>query len=115
MYCPQCKPVKFLDIPDERPHNKYKVPQCSVCNGIMKPHCMLFDEQYDNDLYRTDEVRTFIEGKCEGLIVIGTALETGFAKSIVQEAIHKLIPIVEINLESCITKGNLARLLLPSE
>ena len=71
----------------------------------MKPHTMLFDEMYSQKWYRSDEINEFLE-IMDGLIVIGTALQTGKAALIVREAQHKnTVPIVEVNLESCIKSG----------
>jgi 3-dehydroquinate dehydratase len=44
-----------------------------------------------------------MENKMDGLIVVGTALQTSLARVIVNNAIQKIeIPVVEVNLETCI-------------
>jgi NAD-dependent SIR2 family protein deacetylase len=71
----------------------------------MKPHCMFFDEVYSEHYYRKKTVERYLED-CDALIVVGTALATSFAKKIVQDCINREdIPVVEINLESCIDRG----------
>ena len=45
----------------------------------MKPHCMFFDEVYNEPYYRKDTVMSFVE-QSDCLVVIGTALETNLAK-----------------------------------
>ena len=54
--------------------------------------------------------------KCDGLIVVGTALATNFAKKIVLECIKKeTVPIVEVNLEANIVNGYTINLFQKSE
>ena len=71
----------------------------------MKPHSMFFDESYSEHYYRKDTVMDFVnESDC--LVVVGTALATTMAKNIVAILLNKEIPVIEINLESAIDKGN---------
>ena len=54
--------------------------------------------------------------KCDGLIVIGTALQTAFAKQMISSMILKdTVPVVEINLEQNIKSGFCISLLEKSE
>jgi len=77
---------------------------------------MGFDEQYNEEFYRYDTVRSFVDNKCDGLIVIGTALETGLASSIVKKIVKKVeIPVVEVNLMSCIKEGKVFKVMQKSE
>ena len=71
----------------------------------MKPHCMFFDEAYKEKYYRSDTVINFVEN-CDGLIVVGTALATGLAQRTVNECLYKGVPVVEVNIESSINRGN---------
>lgn len=71
----------------------------------MKPHCMFFDESYSEHYYRKDSVDRFQE-QSDCLIVVGTALATNFAKRIVAQHLEKELPVIEINLESVINRGN---------
>ena len=58
------------------------VPKCQECGESMKPHCMFFDEAYSERFYRSDTVKEYIKD-ADCLLIIGTALETSFAKRIV--------------------------------
>ena len=80
----------------------------------MKPHSMFFDECYSEHYYRFDTVNDFVE-ESDCLIVVGTALATSFASSIVNEFRYRNLPIIEINLESAINKGNNIQVLQGSE
>ena len=80
----------------------------------MKPHCMFFDEQYNERFYRYDTVKEFCaEADC--LIVVGTALATGFASSIVRGFLIRELPVIEVNLESSINRGFNIQVLQKSE
>ena len=80
----------------------------------MKPHCMFFDETYSEHFYRKDTVDSFLE-QSDCLIVVGTALATGFAKKIVVQHLDKEIPVIEVNLETSIDRGNNLQVLEKSE
>jgi len=44
--------------------------------------------------------------KCDGLIVVGTALQTSFASSIINELERRdNVPMIEVNLEANIKDG----------
>eukprot|EP00347_Sterkiella_histriomuscorum_P014466 403360761 len=89
--------------PDER---KNKVPICYQCGGVMKSTTMLFDETYSEKWYRSETVSSFLQDKLDGLIVVGTALQTNFASHIVMKTLAKQnIPVIEVNTEPCITTG----------
>jgi NAD-dependent SIR2 family protein deacetylase len=71
----------------------------------MKPHCMFFDESYSEHYYRRETVMDFVE-KSDCLLVIGTALMTALANKIVDNFLDKQLPVIEINVESAINRGN---------
>lgn len=71
----------------------------------MKPHCMFFDESYNEHYYRRDTVYAQLE-KADCLIVVGTALQTNLAVNIVSDFLHRELPVIEVNLESAITRGH---------
>lgn len=81
------------------------VPKCEVCGKVMKPHCMFFDEYYSEKYYRKETVDEYIE-EADVCIVVGTALQTGFARKIVNNFLKKELPVIEINLETAIDQGN---------
>ena len=85
-------------------YNYCLVPKCSQCGQAMKPHCMFFDEYYNEHFWRQDTVNSFLE-QTDCLIVVGTALATNFAETIVVECLEKEIPVIEINLETSIDCG----------
>ena len=80
----------------------------------MKPHCMFFDETYSEHYYRKETVKSFVnESDC--LTVVGTALATNLAKQIVCTFLDKELPVIEVNIESAINRGNNLQLLGKSE
>ncbi|TNV72520.1 hypothetical protein FGO68_gene9628 [Halteria grandinella] len=101
----------FMKCPDNE-----EMPLCKECGKPMKPHAMFFDEQYSEELYKSETVRNFVENKMDALIVVGTALQTSYAKMIVNKALLKLeIPVIEVNIESCIPAGFRILVSEPSE
>jgi len=80
------------------------VPKCPRCSAPMKPHAMFFDEGYCEKLYRSQSVTSRL-GEIDSLIVVGTSLQTGLARHIVDKAISNKLPTIELNYELCIEKG----------
>ena len=102
---PHSAPLKPEDV----------TPKCKTCASPMKPHCMFFDETYSEQWYRSETVKGYLE-KTDCLIVVGTALQTSLAKFIVNSCINKgNVPVIEVNLESCIPKGYRILIQEPSE
>lgn len=86
------------------------VPTCPRCMGVARPHTLFFDESYEQEYYRKDTILNEIQtGDC--LIVIGTALETNLAATIVAQAITNKKLIIEINPQPCIKNGNVRHLI----
>jgi len=86
------------------------VPECPKCKGVARPHTLFFDESYEQEYYRKDTVLNEIQtGDC--LIVIGTALETNLAATIVAQAITNKKLVIEINPQPCIKNGNVRHLI----
>ena len=83
---------------------KTLVPSCNECGKIMKPHCMFFDEAYNEHYYRYDTILDFCND-ADCLVVIGTALATTGANNIVKSFIVREQPVIEVNLESAIKRG----------
>ena len=75
---------------------------------------MFFDECYSEHYYRINTVNDFVE-ESDCLIVVGTALATNLALQIVNIFRYRGLPIIEINLESAINKGNNIQVLQGSE
>jgi len=73
------------------------VPKCTVCEKNMAPHSMFFDESYNEHFYRKDTIEDFYKD-CDAMIVVGTALETNFARKMVIETLEREVPVIEMNL-----------------
>ena len=92
---------KLDDVKDIKNH----VPKCSECGKNMKPHSMFFDEAYSEHYYRKETITEFYT-ECDVLIVVGTALETNFAKKMVVETLAREVPVIEVNMEPCVPVGH---------
>lgn len=79
-----------------------------------RPHTLLFDENYDDQFYRTNTVTNFSRD-CDCLVVVGTALETSMAARIVCEAIRRKAVVIEINPDPCIAADGVLQLKGTSE
>lgn len=105
---------KLSEVTDKKNH----VPRCTYpgCNAVMKPHCMFFDEMYSEHYYRKDTVDAFVKD-ADCCIVVGTALQTNFAKKIVEACLDKEEDaiVIEINLEQILKDGNVAYIQEKSE
>lgn len=75
---------------------------------------MFFDESYNEHYYRKETIDAFRED-CDALIVIGTALETTFAKTICVEHLKEEKLLIEINPNPCINVGHTYTLIGYSE
>ena len=77
---------------------------------------MCFDETYSEEFYQSQSVGNYLRDKCDGLVVVGTALQTSYAKRIITSLIVRdTVPIVEVNLEANIEHGYVVGLLAKSE
>ena len=77
---------------------------------------MFFDESYSEQWYRSASVQRYCDEEMDALIVVGTALQTALAHQIVMKALRKdTIPVIEVNLESCIPQGFRVLVKEPSE
>ena len=90
------------------------MPKCERCGSVMKPYVLLWDEQINEDQYRTDSVRNFTK-IADCLIVVGTGMETEKGQRIVNSLLRRDIPVIEINTESVIKKGNNIQLKMKPE
>jgi len=82
----------------------------------MKPHCMFFDESYSEELYQSETIQAFMDTKMDAMIVIGTALQTGIAKRLVEQALSRQdVPVIEINTAPCIDVGFVVQVVGKSE
>lgn len=91
------------------------VPVCKDCGENMKPHCMFFDERYTEEYYTSDTVQYFAKDM-DALVVVGTALQTNLAARLASDALDRDdVPVIEVNLESCLDVGYLLRVKEKSE
>ena len=67
---------------------------------------MFFDETYSEHYYRKTSVSRFVDYHCDVLVVVGTALATNLAKKIVCTLLDQELPVIEVNMESSIERGN---------
>lgn len=81
---------------------------------IHRPHTLFFDESYKEEYYRGESLLKEIESM-DCLLVIGTQLETNLASGIVAQAIKLGSLIVEVNLQPCISYGNVRHLIGKAE
>ena len=93
------------EVGAEESKNKTLVPKCEVCGSDMKTHTMFFDECYSERYYRSESIKSFYND-ADVLIVVGTALVTNLASRSVYNMLAKEKPVIEINIETAIDKGN---------
>ncbi|CAD8059739.1 unnamed protein product [Paramecium sonneborni] len=94
--------MTVYDIPN---FEQNEIPKCPICGAKARPHLLLLDEEILDENCRITEIQDQYS-KCDTIIVIGTALQTHFAKTIVCEFIKKKATIIEINPEPLIEVGN---------
>ena len=75
---------------------------------------MFFDECYNEMYYRDQSVKGVLKD-ADCLIVVGTALATGFAKRIVNDMLEKEAPVIEVNLETAIGRGHNIQVIAKAE
>ena len=105
---------KELTLANGLKQNFCFLPHCESCGSPMKPNVMYFDESYSEHYYRTQTIQRFVN-ETDCMIVIGTALETSKAKALVVDTLAAEIPIIEINMESAINRGNNLQILGKAE
>ena len=81
------------------------IPMCPACEGLARPHILLFDESYEEKWYKSDTAsRAAEEADC--LLVLGTQLKTGLASRAVKSACRRPNTVViEVNVEPVIEYG----------
>ena len=82
-----------------------KVPVCPVCQDRLRPHIMFFDEFYTEKYNESESVKKYCV-ESDVLVVIGTALQTGLARMIVESFLERQEEIIEINTECIIQQPN---------
>ncbi len=74
--------------------NEEKIPTCPVCNNILKPDVVLFEEQLPLDAWN----QAFrLSSECEVMFVIGTSLNVSPANTLPYYAVKNHAVLIEIN------------------
>ncbi len=74
--------------------NEEKIPICLVCNNILKPDVVLFEEQLPQDAW-SQAVQ--LSSECDVMFVIGTSLNVSPANTLPYHAVKNHAVLVEIN------------------
>ncbi|CAD8144857.1 unnamed protein product [Paramecium octaurelia] len=103
--------MTVYDIPDLELN---EIPKCPICGSKGRPHLLLLDDEILDENCRITEIQE-LSKKYDTIIVIGSTLQTHFAKTMVCEFIKKKATIIEINPEPVIEVGNTFWLIGKSE
>ena len=78
---------------------------CPACQGLARPHILLFDENYSEKFYKSESAVQFAsEADC--VLVLGTQLKTGLANRVVSQACRRPgTLVIEVNPEPVLTYG----------
>jgi NAD-dependent deacetylase len=72
---------------------------CPVCGGMSRPHVLLWDEYYDEELYRAVSALEAADNAAV-LIVVGTTGSTNLPNQIVDRFMRRGGLMIDINIES---------------
>lgn len=86
------------------------IPCCPACGALARPNVLLFGENYNEELYRSESALRAIE-ECDCMIVMGTQLHCALPAEAVRQSAKLGKLIIEINIEPVIKYGNV--LVLP--
>ncbi len=75
-------------------YNEEKIPICTVCNNILKPDVVLFEEQLPQDAW-SQAVR--LSSECDVMFVVGTSLNVSPANILPYHAAKNHAVLIEIN------------------
>jgi NAD-dependent deacetylase len=95
MFCITCgkrEQYDYLNFFDN--FNEEKIPICLVCNNILKPDVVLFEEQLPQEAW-SQAVQ--LSSECDVMFVIGTSLNVSPANTLPYHAIKNHAVLVEIN------------------
>lgn len=85
---------KLTDIPKNA-----KFPEdltCPDCGCMMRPHVLLFDEVYSQDLYRSEEAHTWAEG-ANLVITVGCSAVVPVAQILANFAVQHDAMVIDVN------------------
>ena len=87
--------LKLYDYPKNI--KKDEIPKCPKCRAPMKPHILLFDEIYREDLYRSESAsEEALKSDC--MIIVGTELATNLPSIIVYNHVYEDKFLIDINI-----------------
>ena len=73
------------------------IPKCSLCSGTIRPHVLLFDENYDSHLDYNWESLCRALGSAHVVLCIGTSFSVGVTEQIYRFARHTGIPMLGLD------------------
>jgi len=85
---------KFTEIPKDA-----KFPEdltCPDCGFMMRPHILLFDEMYSQELYRSDEAQIFAE-EADLVITVGCSGGVPVAQILANYAVMRDAIVIDVN------------------
>ena len=95
MFCISCGKKEQYDYSNFFDNfNEEKIPICLVCNNILKPDVVLFEEQLPQDAW-IQAVQ--LSSECDVMFVIGTSLNVSPANTLPYHAVKNHAVLVEIN------------------
>ncbi len=101
--CSDLNQEHSMKLIDYKPNNNNIIPICTLCNSILRPHVLWFDEFYSEELFKAQTAIEFAF-KTDFLFVIGTTLATTIPNRIVSIVYNLNKPLVEINPNPILTK-----------
>lgn len=90
---------KFTEIPEDATFPDSLT--CSDCGSLMRPHVLLFDERYSQELYRSVEAQDFVDDPSGvGLVLtIGCSGVVPLAQILANAAVRQDAVVIDVNPE----------------
>lgn len=88
---------KFVEIPKNA-----QFPEdltCPDCGYMMRPHILLFDEAYDQDLYRSEEAHEYAQ-TADLVITVGCSGGVPIAQILANYAVMRDATVIDVNPEA---------------
>jgi len=85
---------KFAEIPENA-----RFPEdltCPDCGYMMRPHVLLFDEQYHQELYRSEEAQVWAE-EAHLVITVGCSAVVPLAQILANSAVQHGAMVIDVN------------------
>ena len=87
--------AKLYDIPENA-----QFPEdltCPDCGSLMRPHVLLFDERYTEELYQSETVQDFATDKADLIITVGCSAVVPVAQILANFVVGRGGTIIDIN------------------